>query len=196
LAAWSEAEGYIQFSWGDSAQNRYYLYTAYGSWADPVTFGGSVNTAKISIWCVYNVAASYDITETTTSKAMGTLAASTTYYAKGSAPSNPVGDGDCTFTLTNNATGACDLNMQMADFTGGVGWNIAGSVGSNEVKITAYYSGQNPASGLVLTNSDQEFYDGLAGSAHIHWDFKLETGTFTDGVAKSGVLTITAVAED
>ena len=87
--------------------------------------------------------------------------------------------------------------MNMADFTGGVGWNIAGSVGENEVKITAYYEGQNPASGLVLTNSDQEFYDGLSGSATLDWDFRLDSpSSFTDGVPKQGILTITAVAED
>lgn len=136
-----------------------------------------------------------DITESVTNKAFGVVAENTTYYAYGSAPSNPVVDGECTFTITNNGS-ACDLDMKMADFTGGVGWNIANSVGSNEVKITAYYSGQNPASGIVLTNADQEFYDGLAVSGTIKWDFKFETGTFTDGVAKSGVLTITAVAED
>lgn len=164
-----------------------------GTMPDPL--GTGIGTIKWSIYCTYTPAASYDITETTTSKAFGLVAENTTYYAKGSAPSNPVADGECTFTITNSGM-ACDLDIKMADFTGGVGWNIANSVGSNEVKITAYYSGQNPASGLVLTNSDQEFYDGLAVSGTIKWDFKFETGTFTDGVAKSGVLTITAVAED
>jgi hypothetical protein len=48
-----------------------------------------------------------------------------------------------------------------------------------------------------LTTSDQEFYDGLAGSATIKWDFKMETPTsFTDGVEKTGTITLTAVAED
>ena len=87
--------------------------------------------------------------------------------------------------------------MKMADFTGGVGWNIDATPAANEVKLTAYYEGQNPAAGLVLTNLDQEFKDALAGSATLKWDFALLTGTsFTDGVAKSGTLTITAVAED
>ena len=87
--------------------------------------------------------------------------------------------------------------MEISDFTGGTGWNIvAASPGANEVKVTAYYSGQNPASGLVLANTDAEFYDGLAASAHIHWDFSVLTGTsWTDGVAKSSTITITARAE-
>jgi hypothetical protein len=135
-----------------------------------------------------------DISNDPSTKAMGILTPANSYYAKGSAPSNPVVDGDCTFIVTN-AGSAVDLDMKMADFTGGVGWNIDATPAADEVGITAYYSGQNPASGLVLTNADQEFYDSLAVSGHVHWDFKLDTGTsFTDGVAKSGVLTITARA--
>jgi hypothetical protein len=145
-------------------------------------------------------AASYDISNVGTNPLpFGIVAASTTYYAFGSAPSDPVLTTECTWILTNNAAGACDLDMKMADFTGGVGWNIeeSGAPGSDEVKILAYYNGQSPAGYLWLKNADQEFYDALAGSAHIHWDFSMLTGTsFTDGVAKSGVLTITAVAED
>jgi len=108
-----------------------------------------------------------------------------------------VSDSDCTFTITNNATNAIDLDMKMADFTGGVGWNI-GAPGENQCRITAYYSGQDiSGGGLVLTNADQEFRDALAGSATLMWDFKFETPTsVTDGVAKSGTLTITAVVED
>jgi hypothetical protein len=146
-------------------------------------------------------AASYDITETTTSKAFGFVVASATLYAHDHSPVDPtnVAEGDCTFTLTNNAASICDLDMKMADFTGGVGWNIeeTANPSTDEVMITAYYVGQNVVNGLLLKNADQEFYDALAGSAHIHWDFSMLTGTsFTDGVAKSGVLTITAVAED
>lgn len=140
---------------------------------------------------------SYDISNTPSTENLGIVVVNTTYYAYGSAPSNPVEDDECTFTVTNNGAGAIDLDMKIADFTGGVGWNIDATPEANEVKLTAYYSGQDPASGLVLTNSDQEFYDGLAGSATKKWDFALLTGTsFTDGVAKSGTLTITATAED
>jgi len=88
-----------------------------------------------------------------------------------------------------------DTTIKGSAFTGGVGWTLtSGSPGSNTVRITAYYSGQNPASGVVLTTSDQAFVQNLAASAHTHWDFKFETGTFTDGVAKSGTITITAAA--
>ena len=139
---------------------------------------------------------SFDISNTPSSKDFGIVAVSTTYYAKGSAPNNPVEDGDCTYTLTNNGDTACDIDAHVDDFTGGVGWNI-GAPGENQARITIYYTGQNPASGLVLANTDQEVYDGLASTAHFHWDFKLETPTsVTDGVAKQTTLTLTAVAED
>jgi hypothetical protein len=42
---------------------------------------------------------------------------------------------------------------------------------------------------LVLTNADQEFVSSLAAAGTKKWILKLETGTFTDGVAKSGALT-------
>jgi hypothetical protein len=195
LCFWGEEYSVLYLSTGgrDMADTT----TAYpGSMPANLTAFGGISTDKYCVYCTYTPAASYDISNTPSSESLGILAINTTYYAYGSAPSNPVQDGECTFTVTNNGATAIDLDMKVGDFTGGVGWNIAASPGSNEVKITAYYSGQNPASGLVLTNSDQEFYDGLAASAHIHWDFKLLTGTgFTDGVAKSATLTITARAE-
>jgi hypothetical protein len=58
--------------------------------------------------------------------------------------------------------------------------------------MTAYYSGQNPASGVVLTTSYQSFKTAVADAATLKWDFKLETGTFTDGVSKSSTITISA----
>jgi hypothetical protein len=154
-------------------------------------------TRTISLYATGTEVASYSLTNAPDSKAFGVVAAGTTYYAKGSAPSNPISDGECTFTITNDSAGAEDIDIKGSNFTGGVGWTLAGSTGENQVKITAYYSGQNPASGIVLTTSDQEFYDGLAGSATIKWDFKMETPTsFTDGVQKTGTITLTAVAED
>jgi len=160
-----------------------------------VAYPYDTSSAKAVKLLIYYTSPS--LTNVPDSKAFGVVAAGTSYYAYGSAPSNPVADGECTFTITNDSAGAEDIDIKGSNFTGGVGWTLAGSTGENQVKITAYYSGQNPASGVVLTTSDQEFYDGLAGSATIKWDFKMETPTsFTDGVEKTGTITLTAVAED
>jgi hypothetical protein len=138
----------------------------------------------------------YDTSVSPTSKAFSVVAESSTYYAKGSAPSNPIQDSECTFTITNSGS-QCDLDMKISDFTGGNGWNIVSSSPStDEVRITAYYSGQNPASGLVLANTDAEFLDAFSTSSTKKFDFKMETGTFGDGAEKTATITITAVAED
>lgn len=192
-----DTNGYVYYDDTD-VDRRYYTHTYANAWNDPATWTSSTTDRTFSIYCTYTPSASYDITETTTSKSMGILAISTTYWAIGHTPDNPIDDAHCTFTLTNNGD-TCDLDMKMADFTGGVGWNIeeTANPAADEVQINAYYSGQDPSgAGLLLKNADQEFYDAFAAAAHIHWDFKMLTGTsFTDGAAKTGVLTITARAE-
>jgi hypothetical protein len=150
---------------------------AWGSWGTEETFA-------------------YNISNSPSSKAFGIVAANSTNYAKGSAPSNPVQDAECTFTITNNdSVNPVKLVIKSTNFTGGVGWTLtSGAPGSNTVRLTAYASGTNPASGVVLTTSDQTLIASLAASATKKWDFKFETGTFGDGAAKTGTITLTGVA--
>lgn len=139
----------------------------------------------------------YNITNEPDNENLGIVLDGHTYYAYGSAPSNPVQNGECTFTISNSGD-SCDIDMKITDFTGGTTWNIvSGSPSTNEVRVTAYYSGQDPASGLVLANTDAEFYDGLASSSSIKWDFKFETGDLAnENEQHSATITVTAVAED
>lgn len=173
---------------------------------DAFEVGMSTDDANKDLWlytagvflCYIPPAAgcSEDISNTPSSKAFNVVAADTTYYAYGSAPSNPVVDGECTFTVTNSSGGAIDITIKGTNFTGGVGWTYtSGSPGENTVRMTAYYSGQNPASGVVLTTSPQAFISGLADSGTKKWDFKFETGTSTDGVEKSSTLTLSATCQ-
>jgi len=120
----------------------------------------------------------------------------TTYYAKGSAPSNPVQDGDCTFTITNDGSIAIDISIRATNFIGSPSGDwILGTPDATHARLTAYYSGQNPASGLVLTTSAQAFYSNLAASAMKMWDFEFETATsFADGNPKTSTITLTATA--
>ena len=163
--------------------------------AQNVADTGHNSTGWAAAIATYKMESGVAVTNSPSSKAFGVVAASSTYYAYGSAPSNPVVDGECTFTITNTGTGQIDTTIKGTAFSGGVGWTLtSGSPGSNTVRITAYYSGQDPASGVVLTTSDQAFYQNLAASGTIKWDFKMETGTFTDGAGKTGTITITAAA--
>jgi hypothetical protein len=138
----------------------------------------------------------YDIANDPTTKAFGVVAPSSTYYAKGSAPSNPVQNGECTYTLTNSGD-TVKILVKVSNGTGGVGWTaVTGSPSENCFRITAYQTGTNPASGIVLKLSDQQFIASLAAGT-TYWDFKFETGSsFTDGVQKTITITFTAVAED
>ena len=65
-----------------------------------------------------------DISNTPSTENLGIVGASTTVYAKGSSPSNPVGDSDCTFTVTNNSGAAVNIDIKGANWTGGVGCTI------------------------------------------------------------------------
>lgn len=66
----------------------------------------------------------YDITNAPASKAFGAVTENTVYYAKGTAPNDPVVDGDCTFTLTNTGSVPIDISTHSHDFTGGAGWTL------------------------------------------------------------------------
>jgi hypothetical protein len=143
---------------------------------------------------VYDIELTYDIDNTPRAKAFSVIAESSTYYAKGSAPSNPVVDGDCTYSVTNDGSVVIDISIHGHDFTGGAGWAIKNTVGVDEVVITAYKVGDNPsADGVKLTTSGQAFISNLGVGQTIKWDFKLETGTFTDGQLKTANITLTSV---
>lgn len=172
------------------------IYMVTGEYIDPgdsATFT-TYSEYTCSLYGIGEAASSEpDISNSPDNENLGSVAESSTYYAHGSAPSNPVQDSECSFTVTNNSGAAVDIDIKGANWTGGDGWSLAsGSPGSNETRMTAYYSGQDPSSGVVLTTSNQGFITSLADSATKKWDFKVETGTFTDGVQKSTTITLTA----
>jgi hypothetical protein len=130
---------------------------------------------------------------------IGTVVENTTYYftADTLIPAEPLVDGDMVGTITNTGSVAEDIDVKCADFTGGVGWNISAddSPGADEASVRAGITGMaNRAAMIQVINTDTELKDNLAASGTIMWCAELETGTFTDGVAKSGTLTLTASA--
>ena len=171
---------------GLTADTTYYA-RAYAENSAGASYGTEVEFDTLT-------ACAEDIANTPATENLGTLATNTTYYANGSAPSNPVVDGECTFTITNSSGGAVDITIKATDFTGGNGWTLtSGAPGSDTTRMTAYYSGLNPASGVVLTTSYQAFITALADSGTKKWDFKLESpSAFTDGVSKSSTITVSA----
>lgn len=157
--------------------------------------GAALTTYTNTPQITYSTGGTPSIANTPSSKAFGVVNPSSTYYAGGSSYTNPVQDGECNFTITNDGAIAIDIDIKESNPTGGVGWTLTiGSPGENTIRDTAVYSGLNPASGIVLTTSDQSFYDNLAASATLKWDFKRETGTFTDGAQKTSTITLTASA--
>jgi len=137
-----------------------------------------------------------DISNIPTSIDFLTVSENTSYWSKGSAPTFPLDDGECYFTVTNNGD-TCSITIKATDFTGGVGWTLAASPGENIVTLKAGKSGDSLESDMVtLTTSNQAFISALAGSATKKWEIKLETPTsFTDGVEKTSTVTLTATLD-
>jgi len=134
------------------------------------------------------------LTNSPSSEPLGTVAASSTIWASGSTPADPLVDAGCTFTITNTGSVAELIQIKGSNFTGGVGWTLAATVGENTVVIKAGKSGDAHAAMIALTTTNQTFITSLASSATKKWEFNLQTGTFTDGVEKSGTITLTASA--
>jgi hypothetical protein len=128
--------------------------------------------------------------------AIGAIAENTTVYwtADTLVPAEPLEDGDMKETITNTGSVTSDVDVKCADFTGGVGWTMSAdeTPGANEVNLRAGITGMaNLAAMVQVTNIDIELIDSLAASGTKKFCLILETGTFTDGVAKSGTCTLT-----
>ena len=127
---------------------------------------------------------------------IGAIAEATTVYwtADDLVPADPLEDGDMKETLTNTGSVTSDIDVKCADFTGGVGWTLSAdeTPDVNEVNLRAGITGMaNLAAMIQVVNADTELVDSLAAAGTIKVCLILETGTFGDGVAKSGTLTFT-----
>jgi len=137
-----------------------------------------------------------DISNTPAIWEVGTVATSTDYWSSGSEPEWPLDDGECHFTVTNNGD-ACSMTIKATNFTGGVGWTLAGSPGENTVTMKAGKSGDaNEEAFVTLTTGEQSFISGLAGSGTKKWELMIESATnHTDGVLKTSTVTLTATLD-
>lgn len=130
---------------------------------------------------------------------IGTVVENTFYYwtADSLVPAEPLVDGDMKETITNTGSVAEDFDIHTHNATGGVGWTVSTdeTPGENEFSLRVGKTGDaNLAAMIQVITTDTEFISNLAASGTKMICFTLETGTFTDGVAKSTTATITARA--
>jgi hypothetical protein len=165
--------------------------------AVPVVPAFAATTADVTVTATPTYIA---LTNDTGNWTIGTVVENTdSYYftADSLVPAEPLVDGDMKGTITNTGSVAEDIDIKIAAFTGGVGWTISldQTPGVNEVSVRAGITGMaNRAAMVQVITTDTELKDTLAASGTIMWCAELETGTFTDGVAKSSTMTLTASA--
>lgn len=111
------------------------------------------------------------------------------------AAAEPVGADDCAGNISNDSSVSVDIDTHGHVWAGGVTWALGGSVGENVVVLKSLQEGDaNEAAYLTLTTEDQEDISNLSATGTKGVDLHLETGTFTDGVAKSSSVTYTCRA--
>ena len=116
------------------------------------------------------------------------------------APSDPVVDGECHFTITNSSTVLTDLTVDFPDMTGGDA-STNSDLGTNDTTKFGAYSyctGMTYSTGKVIakkTGSDPMKED-LAATTDIKWGlaYLSQTQAWTSGATMTSTVTITATA--
>jgi hypothetical protein len=127
---------------------------------------------------------------------LGLIAESTTYYftADSLIAAEPLVNGDMKGTLTNTGSVTSDIAIHGHAFTGGAGWTLSAdnTPAADEIAIRAGITGMaNRAAMIQVIVTDTDLKTSLAAAGTIMWCMELLTGTFSDGVAKSGLVTLT-----
>lgn len=153
---------------------------------------GFSSTSNIGFGLIVN------ITNTPDTKNFNVVQPSSTYWARGSEPSWPLANGECTESVTNDSTFAVDISFSMSDMTGGTTWAIGASPASNVFTMKVCISGAaNIGACTVLSETPQMLITNLAASASKYWEFVFYTPTnnpFDDGAEKTGTMTLTGEA--
>jgi hypothetical protein len=127
---------------------------------------------------------------------IGLIAEATTVYftADDLVPAEPLVNGDMKGTLTNTGSVTSDIAIHGHAFTGGAGWTLSAdnTPAADEVAIRAGIAGMaNRAAMIQVITTDTDLKTSLAAAGTIMWCMELLTGTFSDGVAKTGTVTLT-----
>ena len=152
------------------------------------------NTYGIKLHIEYTVAPS--ISNTPSSKAFGILEDNATHWSKGSAPTFPIDDSECFFTLTNNGSVAVNLTANATNPTGGIGATCVDSApGANQIRISLYTEGDGSSDNTTIKSGvNRSLYSNLAPSAELGWEVKLEIGTSTETPPTQKTFTIRIIA--
>ena len=142
------------------------------------------------------------LTNSEASWPVGTVIASTAYWwtADGNAPApEPFEADDMKSTITNTGSVAEDIDIKVAAFTGGDGWTIStdDTPVEGEISIRAGVTAtENEAAMVQVITTDTELTGSLASLGTIKWCMEMETpASFTDGVLKTGIVTLTATQD-
>lgn len=139
----------------------------------------------------------FAMTNAPSSYDFGAVDESSSYWTKSGTsvgPTWPLDDTECYFTANNTGTEAIDITIVATKFTGGGNWTLGAAPGADTVTLKVGVSGNQTENDMTtLTTVAQNFRENLAGNGTaIKWEIKLETGTFSDGVLKTSILTLTA----
>jgi hypothetical protein len=130
---------------------------------------------------------------------LGNVLESTTYYftADNLVAAEPLVNGDMKGTITNTGSVSEDIDIHGHNFSGTASWTLSAdnTPGADEVAIRAGITGMaNRAAMIQVITTSTDLKTGLAAAGTIMWCMELLTGTFTEGSAKTGVVTLTASA--
>ena len=167
-------------------------YSSPGTPVDPT----SINRNH-SVYASYTSASTLAMTNTPAIRAFGTLYNSQTYYSNnltlGYAPTFPLADAQCYFTITNSGMASGNISAKATNFTGGTTLTLTDAApGETTLRLSLYRSGDaNSSANTTLTTTDRRFITSLPASATKKWEIKLETPTSDQNDANQKTCTIT-----
>lgn len=126
--------------------------------SSPLAYAAS--SASVSVYAAPEVLC---ITNTPGNWTLGTVDTSSVTWANGTEPSFPLGDGNCTFTITNCGFVPIDVDITGVNLTGASGtWTLGAAIGENIYALKAGASGTaNLAAMLQVSTVGQEMVSAL-----------------------------------
>lgn len=129
---------------------------------------------------------------------IGAIAESTTAWwtHDGAASAEPYSDTEGKSIATNTGSIASNINAHTHNFTtsGAPVWTLANAVGADIIVLgIAFATEANKAAWTKFADTTpvEIGHNLTATTGHVHWAMYLDTGTFTDGAVRTGVVTLT-----